>query len=260
MGQLLDKLEQASRGVSQPLGFGRAAARDKIAPMLLVGIVDPGDEAQTKLVAECVIDAAIVLGAKPAKKADVDRTVKALKDTIVGVWQDKAQAKEPAGTDFQVFSSESTPIGALGGPDRTNVMQVVPELDDSLLRTIDYLPVDVFLVSLTDADSLTIRQLMRLGRIRGVTSRWLLAQISTLPSTDELEQLRDVGVSGIIVGLAGRTADELKALRDALLELPHDPPERKRGHSTVTLPSTAGLTQQREPEPDDDDDDWDDEP
>ena len=163
MGQLLDKLEQASRGASQPLGFGRGPARPKIAPLLLLGAVDPGDNAQTKLAGEADLDAVIVLASKPAKKADIDRAVKALKQTTVGVWREEAQPGGHTDADFQVFSSEATPIGALGGEDRTNVMQIVPEADDSLLRTIEYLPVDAFLVSLTDADSLTVSQLMRLG-------------------------------------------------------------------------------------------------
>ena len=263
MGQLLDKLEQASRGASQPLGFGRGPARPKIAPLLLLGAVDPGDNAQTKLAGEADLDAVIVLASKPAKKADIDRAVKALKQTTIGVWREEAQPGGHPDADFQVFSSEATPIGALGGEDRTNVMQIVPEADDSLLRTIEYLPVDAFLVSLTDADSLTVSQLMRLGRVRGVTSRWLLAQLSTLPTKDELEQLREVGVAGIIIGLAGRTAAELSACREALLELPHQQPERQRRRATATLPSPsapAAAPERRRREPDPDDDDWDDDP
>ncbi len=262
MGQLLDKLEQASRGAAQPLGFGRGPARPKIAPLLLLGAVDPGDSAQTQLAAEADLDAVIVLAAKPAKKADIDRAVKALKQTTVGVWREQAQPGGHPGADFQVFSSEATPIGALGGEDRTNVMQIVPEADDSLLRTIEHLPVDAFLVSLADADSLTVRQLMRLGRVRGVTSRWLLAQLSTLPAKDELEQLREVGVAGIVIGLAGRAAAELSACREALLALPHQPPERQRRRSTATLPSPSApaAPERRRREPDPDDDDWDDDP
>ena len=262
MGQLLDKLEQASRGAAQPLGFGRGPARPKIAPLLLLGAVDPGDSAQTKLAAEADLDAVIVLAAKPAKKADIDRAVKALKQTTVGVWREEAQPGGHPGADFQAFSSEATPIGALGGEDRTNVMQIVPEADDSLLRTIEHLPVDAFLVSLADADSLTVRQLMRLGRVRGVTSRWLLAQLSTLPTKDELEQLREVGVAGIVIGIAGRTAAELSACREALLALPHQPPERQRRRSTATLPSPGAppAPARRRREPDPDDDDWDDDP
>lgn len=258
MGELLDKLERAAKGVVQPLGFGGAAKREKVAPMLLLGTIEAGDAAQAKVAVDAALDGVIVLAHKPAKKADVDKTVKLLKGATVGVWQDEAPAKDPTGSDFQVFSSETTPLGSLGGDERTNVMHVVPELEDGLLRTIDYLPVDVFLVSLADNGALTISQLMRLARVRGVTSRWLLVQLAALPSKEELEQLRDAGVSGIVVDLAGRNVADLQACKEALLELPHEPPERNKSHSFATLPASAmrpaSTPAPREPDPDDDDD------
>ncbi len=258
MGELLDKLERASRGAAIPLGFASAAKREKIAPMLLLGAVAAGDAAQAKLASGDALDGAIVVGTRGAKKADVDRSVAALKGVTFGVWLDEAQPIGSDGADFQVFSSEATPAGALSGEERTTVMHVVPELDDSLLRTIEYLPVDAFLVSLADAGSLTVRQLMRLARVRGVTSRWILAHVGALPTKDELEQLRDAGAGAVVVDLGGQTAASLKATRELLKDLPHQPPQRKKGHGVATLPSTAAPASGRsrpEPEPDEDDDD-----
>jgi hypothetical protein len=258
MGQLLDKLDRAAKGTVQPLGFGAASKREEVAPMLLIGVVAPGDDAQAKLVLDASLDAAIVLGLG-STKANVEKSAKSLKDTTTGVWQDEATTKDTAGTDFQVFSAGSTPIGSLGDENRTNVMQVDPEMDDSLLRAIDYLPVDAFLVSLTDTETLTLNQLMRLGMVRGVTSRWILAHLAMLPVKEELEQLRELGVSGIVVDVAGKTAKALKECRQALLELPHEQPERNKSRSVATLPS-VGLRPRSEPTPapEPDDDDYDD--
>ena len=261
MGDLLDKFERASKGTVQPLGFGGAAKREKVAPMLLLGAIDAGDDAQAKLAIDAGVDGVIVAKRGATKKADVNKSIKAAKNLTVGVWVDQAAEKDPAGTDFQVFSSESTPIGSLGGENRTNVMQVVPELEDGLLKTIEHLPVDVFLVSLADAEELTVSQLMRLARVRGVTSRWLLAHLAKLPTQVELEQLREAGVSGIVVDLANQDANGLKECMAALVELPHDVPERNKHRNVATLPS-AGLraaapARRTEPEPDDDDD-WED--
>ncbi len=261
MGELLDKLERASKGTVQAIGFA-AAKREKVAPILLIGAIAPGDDAQAKLAADANVDAVIVVG-RGATKTAIDKAIKATKALTTGVWQDEASADDVAGSDFQVFSSDATPIGSLGGNGRTNVMQVSPELEDSLLRTIDFLPVDAFLVSLADFDNLTVSQLMRLGRIRGVTSHWLLAHLAALPTKEELEQLRDSGVAAIVVDLAGRSKKDLEACKATLLELPHEPAERNKHHNVATLPS-AGLRQpgparRPEPEPDDDDDDWDEE-
>ena len=258
MGELLDKLERASRGATTPLGFASAVKREKIAPMLLLGALAAGDAAGAKLASDGVLDGAIVVGTGGANKADVDRSVAALAGVTVGVWLDEAQPGGPDGTDFEVFSSEATPAGALSGEGRTTVMQVVPELDDSLLRTIESLPVDAFLVSLADAGSLTVRQLMRLARVRSVTSRWILVHVASLPTKEELEQLRDAGAVAVVVDLAGVTAAALKATHELLRELPHEPTKRKKVRGVVTIPAAAAPASgpsRPEPEPDEDDDD-----
>ena len=260
MGELLDKLERASRGAAIPLGFASAAKREKIAPMLLLGALAAGDDAGAKLAVDGALDGAIVVGTGGAKKADVDRSVTALDGVTFGIWLDEAQPSRPDGPDFEVFSSEATPAGALSGEERTTVMHVLPELDDSLLRTIESLPVDAFLVSLADAGSLTVRQLMRLARVRSVTSRWILVHVASLPTKEELEQLRDAGAGAVVVDLAGATAASLKATREVLVDLPHEATKRKKGHGVVTLPAAAAPASgpsRREPEPEPDEDDGD---
>jgi hypothetical protein len=259
MGELLDKLEKASKGTVQALGFG-VAKREKIAPMLLIGAIASGDGVQAKLATDADVDAVIVVG-KGATKAAIDKTVKAAKALTIGVWQEEASANDVTGSDFQVFSSDATPVGSLGGDERTNVMLVSPDLEDSLLRTIDFLPVDAFLVSLADSKKLTVSQLMRLGRIRSVTSNWLLVHLADLPTKEELEQLRDLGVAAIVVDMEGRNVKNLEACKATMLELPHEPAERNKHHHVATLPSggvrQASPARRPEPEPDDDDNDWD---
>jgi len=259
MGDLLDKFERASKGVVQPLGFGGAAKREKVAPLLLLGVIDAGEVAQAKLAIDVGVDAVIVAKRQTAKKTDVDKSIKAVKNLTVGVWMNEASEKDPAGADFQVFSSVSTPIGSLGGEKRTNMMHVVPELEDGLLKTIENLPVDVFLVSLADAEKLTVSQLMRLARVRGVTSRWLVTHLAKLPTQAEMEQLHEAGVSGIAVDLANQDVKGLKECMVALAALPHDLPERNKHRNVATLPTTGlrSATPARRTEPDpDDDDDW----
>ncbi|MCH7481566.1 MAG: hypothetical protein IIC31_01840 [Chloroflexi bacterium] len=258
MGELLDKLERASRGAAAPLGFAQMVKREKIAPMLLLGALAAGDAEGANLAADGALDGTIVVGTGGADKAGVDRSAAALKGTTFGVWLDEAQPAMPEGADFGVFSSETTPASALSGNERTTVMHVVPELDDSLLRTIENLPVDAFLVSLADAGSLTVRQLMRLARVRGVTSRPILVHVASLPTQEEIELLRDAGAGAVVVDLAGQTAASLKALRDLLDDLPHEAPKRRKGRGVVTLgspPASASAPSRREPEPDEDDDD-----
>lgn len=256
MGKLTEKLERAEKGAGQPLGFGGAAKREAIAPVLLLGAVAAGDAAQAKVVAASEIDGALIAGAGSAKKAALTRSVKALGETLFGVWTDEGQGEEAGGADFQVFSSDATPAGALTGEGRTLVMEAQPDLPDSLLRTLDQLPVDGFLVSL-DAP-LTVAQLMRLARVRGATSKRLFVHLGALPAKADAEQLRDAGASALVVDAAGQTADGFRETLAMLRELPpKSPRQRERSGATVPQPSFGAARSAPAPPPDDDDD-WDD--
>ncbi|MCH8974601.1 MAG: hypothetical protein IH869_05955 [Chloroflexi bacterium] len=98
MGELLDKLERASRGAATPLGFASAVKREKIAPMLLLGALAAGDAAGAKLASDGVLDGAIVVGTGGANKADVERSVAALDGVTFGIWLDEAQPGQTAPT------------------------------------------------------------------------------------------------------------------------------------------------------------------
>ena len=257
MGKLVEKLERAEKGTGQPLGFGGAAKRESIAPVLLLGAVAAGDAAQAEAVTTSGIDGAL-LAVSSAKKTAVNASVKALGETLFGIWTDEGQAEETGGSDFQVFSSDATPAAALNGEDRTLVMQVQPELPDSLLRTLDLLPVDAFLVALEAP--LTVAQLMRLARVRGATSRRLLVHLGALPTKADAEQLRDAGAAALVVDAAGLSADAFRETHAMLRELPHKSPrqrDRERSGASVPQPS-FGAARSAPPPPPDDDDDWDD--
>lgn len=258
MGKLVEKLERAEKGAGQPLGFGGAAKRESVAPLLLLGTVAAGDAAQAEAVTASEIDGALIAGAGSAKKAALNSSTKALGETLFGVWTDEGEAEEAGGADFQVFSSDATPAEALNGEGRTLIMQVQPELPDSLLRTLDLLPVDAFLVSLDTP--LTVAQLMRLARVRGATSRRLLVHLGALPAKADAEQLRDAGVSALVVDAAGQTADAFRETLAMLRELPRKSPRQRdheRSGATVPQPSFGAARSAPAPPPDDDDD-WDD--
>ena len=146
------------------------------------------------------------------KVAALDRSVKALgRNALRGVDRRGSSRRRVGGADFQVFSSDETPAAALNGEGRTLIMQVQPELPDSLLRTLDQLPVDGFLVSLDGP--LTVAQLMRLARVRGATSRRLLVHLGALPAKADAEQLRDAGAASAGRGRGG--TDRRRFPRDA---------------------------------------------
>ena len=257
MGQLIEKLERAERGAAQPLGFGGAAKRQSVAPVLLLGAVEAGDAAQAKAVAASGIDGALIAALGAQRKAAVEKSAKALGEMTFGVWTEEGRDAPPAGADFEVFSSPATLAGAIAGEGRTIAMRVEPELDDGLLRTIGLLPVDAFLVTL--AAPLTLAELMRFGRVRGATSRRVFAHLPAPPSKAEAEQLRDVGASALVVDAKGRSAEAFRETLAMLRELPRRSPRgRDRSGATIPQPGRTEAAGAAPPPDDDDDDDWDD--
>ena len=260
MGKLLDMLERASRGTVQPLGFG-ALRKEKVPPLLMLGCVPVGDSASASRVAEAGLHALAWTVGDGAKKglssASAKAAEKGLNGLAWGVWQRDIDASPVKGADFEVFSSEESPIGPLEDEGRTILMQIAPEMEDGLLRTMEELPVDGFVVSLADASSLTVRQLVRIARVRGVSSRYLLVHLSLLPSKEELAVLRDAGISAVLVDAADHSIEALKSCRARLEELPQATPPRRSERSVATLPPirAAARPPQREEEEDDEEED-----
>jgi hypothetical protein len=85
--------------------------------------------------------------------------------------------------------------------------------------------------------------------------KYILVEVSQPPGKKDLEALRDVGVSALVMDVGSAGAEGLSALRTALLEMPRAT-SRSRRRNRAILPSSAfSLQQQPEPDPDDDDDD-----
>ena len=235
MGKLMDLLEQATRGVVQPLGF-TASRKEKASPLLLIGRVRLGDGAAARKAVAAGCHALVWAVEEDGQTSPAKASSKGLDGIVCGVWRrglDDAPAKE---MDFEVFSSDQTPIGSLLDEARNVFMQVEPEMDDGMLRVLEDLPVSAFLVSLADAPSLTLRQLVRVARIRGAISKHLLLHLAVLPSKEELGVLRDAGVSALVVDVAAHKAEELQACRARLDELPQSAPQRRGESRVATLP------------------------
>ena len=251
MGKLMDRLEQTTRSGAQPMGFAVARV-EKTPSLLLLAKVSAGG-ADPKAAADAGLDGALVAASSP--RASLKKTAKALDGLPWGPWLDTAQAELPDGADFQVFTSDASPVAAIGGEEQTSIMQVSPDLDDEVLRAIDDLPVDAFLVSMAGEGPLTVRHLLRLARVSGVTSKWLLLHLSEAPTKHEAEQLRDAGVSALVLDADGVSVDQLRQARQTLLDL-SSAPKRSKERRTATLPSIGlpGGGSRREPDEDDYDD------
>ena len=87
--------------------------------------------------------------------------------------------------------------------------------------------------------------------------KYILVEVSQSPGPKDLEALRDMGVSGLVVDVAAAGAEGLAALKTALLEMPRAT-SRNRSRSRAILPGSAFAPPEQQPQHDDDDDEDDD--
>ena len=78
MSKLIDKLERAAKGPVAPLGFASTVKREKVSPLLLIGIAAAGDPQEARLVAEAGLDAALITADGALSKSKMESVAEIL--------------------------------------------------------------------------------------------------------------------------------------------------------------------------------------
>ncbi len=257
MSKLLDRLDRITRGPVRALGFAPAAARETVPTMAVVAQVHGARAKDAQEALEAGADAVIVAVTGEDKQpplapegapwgAEVQHLDKAQADILRG-----------QGCDFLVFGVENTLVEALDEGDCTRVLRISPTLEDTQMRGIEDLPVDVVVVTKPGPEGpLSLVHLLAISNVRSATGRYLLLEWDAPLSGRELEQLRDMGVDGILVKVEGDDAPKtaVAALKERIAALPPRRPRSDKDGRAPILPRLslegAGPGRQRQPEPD----------
>ncbi len=247
MSKLLDLLQRIGDGSPAPLGFG--AARDGNLPGLaLIGLVAADQAASIAAAAGAGVDAVIVSGVgSPADLPDLNQVANGLAWGIQGpvLSASEIQAGREAGADLLVFSLASNAAAIAGEDDLARLVLLNPDRPDRELRAISALPVDGFVVELAaDSGAWTLEELVAVGSLTRRTDKYVLVQVSGIPEPAELEALRDMGASGLVIDLAAVAATDLAGLKSVLLQMPRPRPRRR--DRTRVAPG-AGFTPANSP-------------
>jgi hypothetical protein len=236
VSRLLDKLEQTSKGAAKPLGFRAAAAKNESRRMVLVAALDDADRAAAEAAREYA-DAALLTGAEGAQTL-----VSSLGDLPWGVFFPEAAEGQLArlkkdGGDFYVFDAATAPATFLKDEGMGRIVEISPSLPDGLIRASSQLPVDAVLIGGDNA--ISVQRLMACRHIVNLSSGHLLARAPFDMSADDVRELWETGVSGVVVRATGKAKEGLKALREAIDALPAS---RRKGSSRAeaTLPYAGG--------------------
>jgi hypothetical protein len=259
MSKLLDFLSRIREGASTPLGFGAARA-EKLPGMALVGLIS-GDHAKGIVVAsEVAADAVVIAGADGPDglgKLAEPVSAKPWGARVSSLGEGEAQAYEDGGSDLLVFNLEGTAASALSSEEIARVLCVGPDMDERQLRAVVSLPVDAFLLPMTQVSGAwTLQDLATVGAISRRVDKYTLVEVSQPPGKKDLEALRDIGVNGLMIDVGSVSAKDLKDLKTALLEMPR-PRSGRRERSRAILPGSvysSGPAPRREDEEEEEDD------
>jgi hypothetical protein len=250
MSKFLDLLERINEGAPAPLGFG-VVRPPKLPAMVLVGLVSGDHTKGIAAVADLGLDAALLSG------IDGPEGLKKLGDSLPGKpWgarlgslsQEEAQAYQDSGSDLLAFGLDGTSASAVAEDEMARILCIDAAIDEQELRALASLPVDVFLIPLTqDTDTLTLRDLATFGLICRRSDQYILLEVSKPPGKKDLEALRDIGVHGLVVDVGSVDPDGINTLKTDLLDLPK-PNYRRREKFRAILPGSVYSSGAAEPE------------
>ncbi|MFB0559158.1 MAG: hypothetical protein ACETVS_01300 [Dehalococcoidales bacterium] len=259
MSKFIDKLNQVSQAVPQPVGFRPKQPVSSKPKILLVASLA---RANVENLADYVAGADAGLlhiselssGAKTLKKIS-----QVVPDIPWGGWlrasgRGRTKQTVKAGCDFVVFSADNTSLAIFQGEEVGKILEVEPSLGEGLLRAVDELPVDAVLIGSEQAKGhfLTWHHLMLFKHFAGLLTKPLLVSVPLSVTAGELQALWEAGVDGVVVQVGvGQPAERLKELRQVIDKLvPPSPrkPEKPRPLLPYIARETRVVTEEEEEE------------
>ncbi len=144
-------------------------------------------------------------------------------------------AKEKGG-DFVTFNLDGALVDYLSEGDVARVLQIPANLDESLMRGLEDLPVDVILLKRPEPQGpLSLTHMLAISNVRSAMSRYMLLEWDAGLTSHELEQLNDMGIDGIVANLGKMSPSAIGKLKENIDKLP---PRKARNEQKLspTLP------------------------
>jgi hypothetical protein len=236
VSRLLDKLEQTSKGSAKPLGFRAAAAKQQSPRMVLIASLDDADRSAAEA-ARDYADAVLLTRAEGAQKL-----VSSLGDLPWGAFlsesaEGQLERLKKDGGDFYIFDVQTAPTAFLKDAEMGRIAEISPSLPDGLIRASTQLPVDAVLIGGDEA--LSVQRLMTFQHIANLSAVPPIARAPFDMSADDIREMWETGVSGVVVHVTGKAKEGLKALRKAIDSLP-DSRRQRSVRAEATLPYAGG--------------------
>ena len=249
MSKFVDKLQNLFRSPASPIGFRSSVNESNVPAMLLIAGMSRTDVKDIGVAVSHEVDAGLIL-TQDFNTEMVKQTIKAAGDVPVGILLKDVSGEKlhqllDSGCDFLVLDTKM-PATALRAEGMGKFLAIGLSLDSGLVRAINNLDVDgVFLIS--DGDSFTtVEHLLIYRRFSELLDKPLIAMLPSPVDTDVLSNLREAGISGVVVP-ATQPSEAFVELRKLIDSLPKEV-KHKRGRASVTLPQCTDITDVEEEE------------
>lgn len=256
MSKLVEKLQRISEGSIQPMGFGAAAARAKISPMLVIASLPSGNAQLASTAEKAGADALLVNVENLSKESKSLAKMSGSKFNITWgvsletVSKDEMKQLVEMGCDFVVFPPAKTPAAVLTEEKIGKVLEIDTSMPDSLTKAINRLQVDAVLISPEKEGeaTLTVHQLMVYERLASTTGKHILATMASGFSAGDLESLWGLGVQGVVMDMTAEQPEQrLSEIKEAIQKLPSRP-RKPREKFRATLPLARTPSEKAEAE------------
>jgi hypothetical protein len=246
MSRLIEKFQKAAQSSAQPMGFRTSRTSTPEPGVLLIVSATPED---LENIGEITNISALLIRPDNALTAkNFQKIVETFPGIPVGLYLEDTDVKEiaalaGAGCDFLVFPASSRIIASPNDKKTGMILQVESSMDDSLLRSVNSLPVDAVLAADTfTGGSLSWHELMIFQHLANTLVKPLIINLPPDVTETELKALYEAGIDGALVEASALKPDGLKKLHDIISKLPPRS-TRKRGKIDVFLPRAGGEAQ-----------------
>lgn len=251
MSKFSEKLANLGQSAPARMGFGAVSAREKTPVMLVIGRAK--DLKSNSSSVDAVITPVSADGpAKDAGEVFWGITVTS-GDTI-----DTKKLKE-AGCAFMLIESDEISASSLLEEEISKGLIVEPDLPDQRIRAIEDGPFE-FLVYRPDSLSLplTVKGMIQLQELVSSFSKHIFLELSDIPNDSDLDVLKQLPVSAIIVDLQSAAGEKAKGLKDSISKL--EPRKQKSERSPLVPLSGRNAVESDADSGDfDDEEEWEDE-
>ena len=246
MSRFIDKLKRLRQAEPQPMGFATSRVTPEKPKLQLVARLaaenlDKISDALTQA------DAALIEVGQSEDLAAVEKMCRAEKGIPTGVWLRVSAAEivnklTEISCDFVLFPT-SFPLAVTEKEKTGRILELDSDMSDSLLRTVNDLPVDAVMLSIKSEDTpLTLNRLMQIRRPSYMVNKPILISVPDSLSVNELQALWDMGISGVIIqSINQESAEKFAELRKRIDKL--SPPNlHKKDKMSAILPRMTPET------------------